>query len=337
MRFDSCAAKFSEDPGSKMKGGELGYATPGSYVAEFNDIVFFSGVPGKLYKVKTQFGVHLIEIMDKKGAGKSGLKAAYIAEAMAPSEKTQNVIHDQALQLVSQNRTIDAMKKAITSNPQLTIQSSKPAKRNDYTMGSLPPSQDGREVIRWAFDKKTTVGAMSPEVYEYQEKDTYYTSRFILAGLENIVAAGIPSVADLKKSKEMENGVRMMKRAKLLCAKLKGVTDLNAVAAQYNVKVDTANGISFNQGFLPNAGNEPKVVAAASLLPVGKVAGPIEGYNGAYVIQLLNKQEADLNDIQGLMTANRQLRQSIMGAVKGNLMNAMRKSASIKDKRSDFF
>lgn len=337
MRFDSCAAKFSDDPGSKTKGGELGFATPGMYVPEFNDIVFYTGVPGKIYKVKTQFGVHLIEVLDKRTSGKSGLKAAFITEPMAPSEETQNAIRDEAEQLISKNRTLDALKKAISANPRLSVQEAQPSKVNDYNIQPIPPSQSGREAVRWAFDAKTKVGDVSPTVYEVQDRGTYYTSRYVVVGLQQVLPKGLPSIDQMKKIKDLDNGVRMMKRASLASEKLKGTTDLQAAAAKFAVKVDTAKGLSFNQAFLPNAGNEPKVVSAAYSLTPGKISNPIAGYNGGYVVQVIDRKEADLNDVQGLMTANRQLRQSAMGAVKGNLMNGLRKEANVKDFRNKFF
>lgn len=65
--FATLAVLHSEDPGSSNKGGELGYMSRGSLVAEFADEAF-SLKPGKVSKiVQTEFGFHIIQLVDKKG------------------------------------------------------------------------------------------------------------------------------------------------------------------------------------------------------------------------------------------------------------------------------
>lgn len=65
MSFEDAAKKYSKCP-SKEKGGDLGYFTRGQMVPEFEEVSFTSEV-GKVTKpVKTQFGYHIIKVVDKK-------------------------------------------------------------------------------------------------------------------------------------------------------------------------------------------------------------------------------------------------------------------------------
>ena len=68
-KFEEIAKKSSKDPGSGAKGGDLDWANPGNYVAEFSQAL--TGLAkGKLTEtpVKTQFGFHIIRLDDIRDA-----------------------------------------------------------------------------------------------------------------------------------------------------------------------------------------------------------------------------------------------------------------------------
>jgi len=67
--FSAAAAEYSEDPGSKMEGGDLGYFTKGQMVPEFEEAAFSLEVGEVSQPIKTQFGYHLIKVIDKQEAG----------------------------------------------------------------------------------------------------------------------------------------------------------------------------------------------------------------------------------------------------------------------------
>ncbi len=60
--FATLAKKYSEDPGSKDKGGDLGWFERGRMVKEFENAVF-SHKPGEIVgPIKSQFGYHIIKV-----------------------------------------------------------------------------------------------------------------------------------------------------------------------------------------------------------------------------------------------------------------------------------
>lgn len=65
--FTTLAALYSEDPGSSAKGGELGFVGRGDLVPEFAAVAF--NLKGKEVSriVKTEFGYHIIQLIEKKG------------------------------------------------------------------------------------------------------------------------------------------------------------------------------------------------------------------------------------------------------------------------------
>lgn len=63
--FTALAAQYSDDAGSKDSGGDLGWAGKGVFVKEFEDAAF-NLEPGTVSGiVTTQFGYHIIEILNK--------------------------------------------------------------------------------------------------------------------------------------------------------------------------------------------------------------------------------------------------------------------------------
>ncbi len=75
LSFEDAASKYSQCP-SKANGGDLGEFTKGKMVPEFEKVAFELEV-GKLSEpVKTQFGYHLIKVVDKKEAGVKSLEEA---------------------------------------------------------------------------------------------------------------------------------------------------------------------------------------------------------------------------------------------------------------------
>lgn len=68
LSFEEAAKKYSKCP-SGANGGDLGYFTKGNMVKEFEDATFSMNVNEISEPVKTQFGYHLIKLIDKKEAG----------------------------------------------------------------------------------------------------------------------------------------------------------------------------------------------------------------------------------------------------------------------------
>ena len=64
--FSQLASKFSEDPGSKENGGNLGYMKKGQMVPEFEKAAFALKINEISEPVKTSFGYHLIKVLDRK-------------------------------------------------------------------------------------------------------------------------------------------------------------------------------------------------------------------------------------------------------------------------------
>jgi peptidyl-prolyl cis-trans isomerase C len=68
--FEELAKTRSQDPGSAVKGGDLGYFGRGRMIDQFEKVVFAMSKPGEVSDVfESPFGFHIIKLIDKKPAG----------------------------------------------------------------------------------------------------------------------------------------------------------------------------------------------------------------------------------------------------------------------------
>jgi peptidyl-prolyl cis-trans isomerase D len=278
-RFDSLAMQFSQD-GSGQNGGKLGYSANGRMVKPFNDALFYKGEPGKLQVVVSQFGVHLVEITGRKYLKHEvGVKLAYLVEPIVPSEETQSRIYDDAIEFSGQNRTVDALHKAVEKNPELSVETAQGLTANGYQFSNLGSGGTSREIVKWAFDPDTKTGSVAPEVFVFDEPTLFYNSHYVVPGLKSIIKPGEATLADVKENHKQK--VLDKKKADMIAAKITN-PDLQSVASQFDVPIDTFKNVNFNMSFLEGLGNETAVIGRVSVMKVGEVSKPIKGQAGVF-------------------------------------------------------
>jgi peptidyl-prolyl cis-trans isomerase D len=65
--FADLAKKYSDDPGSKDTGGELGFSQRGRMVPQFDNAIFTQKI-GDTQIVKSQFGYHIVQVEERQAA-----------------------------------------------------------------------------------------------------------------------------------------------------------------------------------------------------------------------------------------------------------------------------
>jgi foldase protein PrsA len=76
-KFEDLASKYSTDPSTKDKGGELGFFGKGAMVKPFEDAAFNGAVGSISAPVKSPFGYHIIQVEEKKPAVTATLASAH--------------------------------------------------------------------------------------------------------------------------------------------------------------------------------------------------------------------------------------------------------------------
>ncbi len=317
--FEKLAKEYSADPGSKDKGGDLGWFGDGMMIKPFNDACF-NGKKGDMVVVETQYGYHIINVVDK-GKDVKKVQVAVVERKITASSKTIQTIYSEASQFAGKNTTRDLFLKAAESN-KLTKRIASNLLENDRKIAGL---DNPREVIRWAFKSKK--GNVSG-VYELGEN-------FVVAALTDVREEGVAPLTQVKD--EIQLKVIAEKKGELLSKKvmdaMKGSQNIETIAQNIGSKVEQATRVSFSSYSIPNAGAEPSVIATASSSPEGKIVGPVVGNTGVFVLSVtaINKEEGDLTNERNRMIG------SYASRAYYEAYEALKKNAEIKDNRSKFY
>ena len=275
--FTPLEAMYSTDKVAHKDNGVMTFDLAGiqseNFAKEFAD--FLLNEKGETKKVvKTQFGWHYIEILEKKNP-EPAYKIAYMAKEIVPSDETINAANVAATKLSGMARDEKAFDKYVKENGLNKISVPNVVKENDYQLGGL---QDARPIIKWAFDAK------EGEVSEpFSLKD-----QFVVAVVSKKVPEGIP---DVKTARPMvETIIRNKKKADEIIKKLNNPATLESAAAISKKQVLTTGSdstLTFNAVIINGVGNEPKVAGAAFNKDYQtKVSPPIAGNTGVFVIKV---------------------------------------------------
>lgn len=334
--FDSLEAQYSTDQAAHKDKGvmtfDLATIQGEGFAKEFADFLLNDKDETKK-TVKTQFGWHYIEILEKKNPQPT-YKIAYMAKEIIPGEETMNAANSAVTKLSASARDEKAFDKYVTQNGLKKITLPNVIKENDYQLGSL---QDARQIVKWAFDAK------EGEVSEpFNLKD-----EFVVAVVSGKVKAGIP---DAKTARPMvESFIRNNKKADDIKKKLGTPSTLQAAASAFKKQVLTTGNdstLTFNALIINGVGNEPKVAGAAfDKTYQTKVSPPVAGNTGVFVIKVDKITDKPTPTPEALKQMKTQkLNEALQGnpsrqvtGALGGSFNALKKMADIKDKRSKFF
>lgn len=327
--FDSLEAKYSSDKTAHKDKGvmtfDLETVQGENFAKEFGD--FLLNENGETKKViKTQFGYHYIEILEKKNP-QQVYKIAFMAKEIVAGDETVNGANSAATRLSGMARDTKALNKYVTENGIKKIDVPGVIKENDYQLGSL---QDARPIIKWAFEAKE--GEVSDQSFNMGDQ-------VVVAAVTKVVSEGLPDVKTARL--QVESIIRNAKKAEEIKKKLNNPPTLEAAAAVYKKQIlntGTDSTLTFSAQIVNGVGNEPKVVGAAfNKQYQTKVSSPIAGNTGVFVIKV-NSISVKPGDAPEVLQQQKSAAsgQAVQTAI-GQSFNALKKMANIKDKRSKFF
>ena len=321
QKFGDLAKKYSEDPGSAIKDGDLGWFKPGMMVPSFNDACF-NGKKGDMPIVTSQFGIHLIEIMDK-GASSKQVQIAVVEHKVEPSQKTFDKIYQDAQKFAADNSTAELFDSAIVKQG-LNKRIADNLKEGDKNIAGL---ESPREMVRWAY--KAEKGEVS-KVFTFGDK-------YVVGKLTEIKEKGILPMEDVKDKVSAE-ALKLKKAEKLIeqfNTKTAEATTIDAIGQKLNLPVTPADNVTFSNPYLQGVGSEPRLVGIIFAMKAGQTSKAIRGDNAVFAVSVEKVTEPaatkDYSANQKQIADQRKQRSEY------EVFNALKEKANVVDDRGKFY
>ncbi len=322
--FEAIAKANSQD-GSSANGGDLGWASRGQWVKEFEDAAF-NGKIGVVQKpVKTVFGYHIIKVTGRSSED-------FVVERIINKVEISASTNDKLFQ--------DASDFAYVANENGFESEANMLK---YSVIETPPfTEDAQAIpgvginvalVKWAFDNK--VGNVS-EVYRV-------ASGYVVATVSEVIKAGFKKFDDVKaliKNDVMREKafVKAMEYAKQIRDKIGDNGDGQiAKSIWYAARVDSTGDFTTN-GNVAGIGRDFAFTEYSNKADLNKWSQPVKGTIGVYLINLKNRTPFDKASFDSQRLS---IKKELLQQKKNNYYNTwiqeLRKEADVVDNRYMFY
>lgn len=281
--FAALATQYSQDVASASRGGDLDFFGRGRMVPEF-EAVAFTLEPGQVSDlVRTQYGFHIIKVVDKKAGDVQPLDSvrATIAEQLK-FERAQTRAQDLANAIAAEVKTAADLDRVGAARG-LQVVESEFFTRTDPVPG-IGPSPAVSEA---AFTLEQ--GAVSDPLRT--------PGGFAFITVTGSNPSTLPTLEDVKARVETDlrrerSQALAQQRAATVTATLKSAANFGAAARAAGLTVRTTDAITRGSA-IPEAGPSPAVDKVAFSLPVGAVSDPIATTNGVVIIRVVERADVD--------------------------------------------
>ena len=326
--FEALVLKYSDDPGSKDKGGLYENFLEGEMVKEFGGFCANNPV-GKIAVVKTDFGFHIIEIMEK-GNSKFPVLTT-IERTFGASEETASNKDDEINNLLYKldqkiSKVEDPIKKinlfdTIVRKANYFVRPLVFEDNNPKVYG-LTSEMAEDKVLELAYGEDVTVGTL----ISYPIKDK---NKYVIAIVTSIKEVGEPLYEQVRD--QMEKEIFIEKKAKRLMNKMSKTKNLAVLARNGKTIVSDAQ-IIFGNPSIGNSGFEPEIVGALfSAIKDGQTTIPLKGKMGIYVVKVTKTTKAPITN--SYQAEHDQLLNAAMNVMQNETLGALRKKAEVVDNR----
>jgi peptidyl-prolyl cis-trans isomerase D len=321
--FAAMAKKYSDDPGSKDKGGELGFVQKGTMVPAFDNAIFTQPV-GQLSIVHSQYGFHIVQVEGRHPAHEQALNEVLPEiQATLIQQQTAAAENKYAQQLTSEADKNGLAKTAEAHHLQLVT--TQPLS----SQGTIPALPDSSQLLSKAF---STNPGNSPQ-------DATTGEGYAIFQVKDVIPAHAPTFAEWKSHvlsdyRDQQLPGLIDTKTKELADKAQTMNDLAAAAKAMGAKMETSDLITAT-GQVPDIGDVGQVAPQLFKLNVGNISGPIDTTSAGIVAKIVDKQQPTPAEMAKNLDQTRdamlqQKRQQAFSVFASNVMARFRRSGLIR-------
>jgi len=322
--FAELAKKYSDDPGSKDQGGELGWIKHGVTVPQF-DQTAFAQRPGQISGlVRTQYGYHIIQTEAVQPAHVKPLSEvqASIVDALTKQKE------GQAVQIFAQQFAAEAQKSGLAQAAaahHLQVITAGPIPRN----ANLPDMTDSSQLLTTAFDAHQGAPPQTASIGD---------GNFAVFQVTAVDPAHTPTFAEYKSHlledfRDQQVVALLAQKTSELADRAHAENNLAQAAKEVGATVKTSDLVGRDQQ-VPDIGALSSAAPSLFDLNVGQISSAIKTQTTGVVAQIVDKQEPTAQDIASHFDATReqllaQSRDQYFQVFASDLVNRYMKSGRI--------
>ena len=245
--FAELAKKYSQDPGSAAKGGDLDWVTRGQTVKEFEAAAFSLPVNQISEPVKTTYGYHILEVMEKQPARTIGFEEARpVLLGLYRQRKVNDLLQN------AEDKAVAALRK----DPAHPDQAAAESHAQIFNVASFAP---GDPLPGVGMEKEVDTAVTSLKKGQISPPIVLKGNKIVIVDVVNVTPARPAEFEDVQgQIRTKLNGDKLQQvltaKANELLAKAKTAGDLKKAAKEMGLEVKSPDAFTRN-GAVEGAGS----------------------------------------------------------------------------------
>lgn len=320
--FAQAASTESADSVSRAQNGNLGKIRRGMTVPAFEQAAFAQPVGQVGEPVLSQFGYHIIRVNSRQG------EEADVSHILIPIERSTEY-EERLLNLADSLETMGETMSLAEAARRMNLRV-REGEINDAAP-VLAGVGDASDAAQWAFREVEEAGEVSSV---FETPTAYY-----MVELVSKVDEGTPALeqvsAEIERILKLEKKVELAKpQARTLLQRIRKGESMDAVAAGARLAAQPAGPFT-RLDIVPGMGRANAAIGTAFGMKPGQLSDVVESENMLYIIQLVEKKEANRQEFEAQKEQQRERTTPARAEQRWNMfLAALREDAEIIDNRA---